>query len=211
MFPDFCQCHSGLPVIYLMEWRHRKGVKRARLERNLKDDVSWLFHLYTVLPVFYYTDWRQKKDVWSKKVKQLIIRLMIPVFRQCHSVLPVIYFMELRRKSWEWCFLTSFICIKFYLLFILRDESRERMWSEKAKKVIIRMMIPVFCHFHPVLPVIYLMEWMQRKDVKRAREKIDHKDDVSWLLLMSLRSTCYLFNGMEAEEGREASKREKRS
>jgi hypothetical protein len=78
--------------------------------------------------------------------------------------------------------------------------------SEKAKKGIIRMMIPVFCHFHTVLLVIlfygieaeimrmmlpdvchfhtvlhaiYLMVLRQRREMKRAREKRDHKDDVS--------------------------------
>jgi hypothetical protein len=72
-----------------------------------------------------------------------------------------------------------------------------------------KKVIPVFFHFHIILPVIYLMEWMQRKDVKWAREKINHKDDVSWLLPMPLRSTCYLFYGMEAQKGREARKRKK--
>ncbi len=27
MFPDFCQCHFVLPVIYFMECMHRKDVK----------------------------------------------------------------------------------------------------------------------------------------------------------------------------------------
>ena len=52
-------------------------------------------------------------------------------------------------------------------------EARKRIKSDHT------MMIPVFCHFHTVLPVIYFMEWRQRKEVKRAREKRDHEDDVS--------------------------------
>jgi hypothetical protein len=42
-----------------------------------------------------------------------------------------------------------------------------------------RMMFPDFFHLHTVLPVIYFTEWRHRKDVMRAREKKDHKDDVS--------------------------------
>jgi hypothetical protein len=65
-------------------------------------------------------------------------------------------------------------------------EAQKGCEARKQKKVIIRIMIPVFCQFHTVgveaeimrmmfpdlrqchfvLPVIYFMEWMHRKDVK---------------------------------------------
>ncbi len=44
------------------------------------------------------------------------------------------------------------------------------------------------------------------KDVQWAREKRDHKDDVFWLFSFAYSSTCYLFYGMKAENGREAGK-----
>ncbi len=137
-----------------------------------------------------------------------------------------------------WCFLTSNNVTLFYMLFILQNEGRGRMWSEQGRKEIIRMTFPDFCQCHTVLPIRMMFpnlchlytdftEWRQRKDVKQAREKRDHKDDVSWLLPMShcsthkddvswllsfaYSSTSYLFYGMKTEEGREASKREKRS
>ncbi len=107
------------------------------------------------------------------------------------------------KRSWGWCFLTSANVITFYLLFILWNGGRGRKWSEQERKEIMRMMFPDLCQCHNVLPVIYFTVLRQRKDVKRAREKKDHKDDVSWLLPMSHRSTCSLFYGLKTEERRE--------
>ncbi len=103
------------------------------------------------------------------------------------------------KRSYWWSFLTSFICIQFYLVFNLRDEGKGRMWSEQERKEIIRMMFPEFFHLHTVLPVIYFTGWRQRKDVKRESEKSDHEGDDSSLLPLSHHSTCYLFYGIEAE------------
>ncbi len=113
---------------------------------NDEDDVSF-FHLHTVLPVIYFTGWRQRKNVKRESVKS-------DHKDDDSSLLP------LSQRS---------------TLFILRNGGIGRTWSEQKRKEIIRMTLPDFCHCHSVLPVFYLMEWRQRKDVKRAREKRDQR------------------------------------
>jgi hypothetical protein len=70
--------------------------------------------------------------------------------------------------------MTSAICMQFYLFSIYGMKAEKGREARKLKKVIIRMMILVFCHFHNVLPVFILFYGIENEIMRMMLPDVWH-------------------------------------
>ncbi len=132
MCPDFCQWHTVLPVIYLMDG----GKGRTWSKQERKEIIRIMFpdfcQCHSVLPVIYFTGWRQRKDVKRESKKSYCKdddSNLLPLSHR--STCYLFYGIEAKKNHEEYVFwLLSLHLPVIYEM----DGDRGSTWSEQERK-----------------------------------------------------------------------------